>query len=79
MDPAVVTKMADTKALGEVKALEQFYTMLQTEPAKAFYGVAHVEKASEAQAIETLLISDSLFRCVCCWFLCFMTSKFENV
>uniref|UniRef100_A0A0K8SXT4 Protein pelota homolog n=1 Tax=Lygus hesperus TaxID=30085 RepID=A0A0K8SXT4_LYGHE len=63
MDPAVVAKMADTKALGEVKVLEAFYSMLQIEPAKAFYGVKHVERANEAQAIETLLISDNLFRC----------------
>lgn len=62
-DPSVVAKMADTKALGEVRALESFYTMLQTEPAKAFYGVKHVERANESQAIETLLISDNLFRC----------------
>jgi len=54
--------MADTKAAGEVKALETFYTILQTEPARAFYGPAHVEKANAAQAIETLLISDNLFR-----------------
>lgn len=62
-DPAVVAKMSDTKAAGEVKALEQFYTTLQCEPAKAFYGKKHVIKAAEAQAIETLLISDNLFRC----------------
>ncbi|XP_049808311.1 protein pelota [Schistocerca nitens] len=61
-DPAVAAKMADTKASGEVKVLESFYTMLQTEPAKAFYGKKHVEKANEAQAVETLLISDKLFR-----------------
>lgn len=61
-DPAVINKIADTKAAGEVKALEQFYYTLQTEPAKAFYGKKHVEKANEAQAIETLLISDNLFR-----------------
>lgn len=62
-DPGVVNKISDTKAAGEVKALETFYTMLQTEPAKAFYGKKHVEKANEGQAIETLLLSDSLFRC----------------
>ncbi|XP_054290265.1 protein pelota [Macrosteles quadrilineatus] len=62
MDPVVVAKMADTKALGEVKALDYFYTMLQTEPAKAFYGLKHVEAANESQAVETLLISDNLFR-----------------
>ena len=54
--------MADTKAAGEVRALEAFYAMLQIEPARAFYGPAHVEKANESQAIETLLISDHLFR-----------------
>lgn len=54
--------MSDTKAAGEVKALESFYAILQTEPAKAFYGKKHVMKAAEAQAIETLLISDNLFR-----------------
>ncbi|GLH03942.1 hypothetical protein R5R35_008207 [Gryllus longicercus] len=62
MDPAVISKIADTKASGEVRALESFYTMLQTEPAKAFYGIKHVERATEAQAIETLMISDNLFR-----------------
>ncbi|GLV32319.1 pelota [Carabus blaptoides fortunei] len=62
-DPAVVSKMADTKAASEVRSLEAFYTMLQCEPAKAFYGKKHIEVANEAQAIETLLISDNLFRC----------------
>ncbi|EFA12200.1 protein pelota [Tribolium castaneum] len=62
-DPAVVNKISDTKAASEVKALEVFYTTLQCEPDKAFYGKKHVEKANEAQAIETLLISDNLFRC----------------
>lgn len=57
-----MNKMSDTKALAEVKALESFYTTLQCEPAKAFYGTKHVAKAIEAQAVETLLISDNLFR-----------------
>lgn len=62
-DSGVINKISDTKAASEVKALESFYTMLQCEPAKAFYGKKHCEKANEAQAIETLLISDNLFRC----------------
>lgn len=57
-----MNKMSDTKALAEVRALESFYTTLQCEPAKAFYGLKHVTKAIEAQAVETLLISDNLFR-----------------
>jgi protein pelota len=61
-DPAVLVKMSDTKAAGEVKRLEAFYTMLQCEPARAFYGKKHVQRAVEAQAVETLLISDNLFR-----------------
>lgn len=61
-DPIVLAKLSDTKAAGETKALEQFYTTLQMEPAKAFYGKNHVTRAAEAQAIETLLISDNLFR-----------------
>lgn len=74
-DPAVVNKMSDTKAAGEVKRLETFYTMLQTEPARAFYGKKHVQCAVDAQAVETLLISDNLFRWVkhnCCNFLFFI-------
>ncbi|KAM9560855.1 protein pelota homolog [Salvelinus alpinus] len=61
-DPAVTARLSDTKAAGEVKALEDFYKMLQHEPDRAFYGLAHVEKASEALAIDILLISDNLFR-----------------
>ncbi|XP_026329495.1 protein pelota [Hyposmocoma kahamanoa] len=62
-EPAVIAKISDTKAASEVKLLESFYTMLQLEPAKAFYGKKHVQQANEAQAIETLMISDKLFRC----------------
>ncbi|KAG5866387.1 hypothetical protein JTB14_021526 [Gonioctena quinquepunctata] len=62
-DPGVMNKISDTKAASEVKTLENFYTILQCEPDKAFYGKKHVEMANEAQAIETLLISDNLFRC----------------
>ncbi|KAJ8680322.1 hypothetical protein QAD02_016109 [Eretmocerus hayati] len=61
-DASVIARISDTKAAGEVKALENFYTMLQTDPSKAFYGKKHVQAACEAQAIETLLISDKLFR-----------------
>ncbi|CAH1645963.1 unnamed protein product [Spodoptera littoralis] len=62
-EPAVMAKISDTKAASEVKLLENFYTMLQLEPAKAFYGKKHIERANEALAIETLMISDKLFRC----------------
>lgn len=61
-DPTVTSKLADTKASSEVKALDNFFTMLQTESDRAYYGVRHVEKANEAMAVETLLVTDELFR-----------------
>ncbi|XP_038215138.1 protein pelota [Zerene cesonia] len=62
-EPSVMAKISDTKAASEVKLLESFYTMLQLEPTKAFYGKKDVMRANEALAIETLMISDKLFRC----------------
>ena len=61
-EPQVQAKLADTKAAEEVRALEAFYKMLQSDPLRACYGFKHVTKAVEAQAVETLLISDRLFR-----------------
>ena len=61
-DQNLLPRLTDTKALGEVKALDQFYQMLKTEPNRAFYGFKHVQKANESDAIDTLLISDALFR-----------------
>ncbi|PVD31675.1 hypothetical protein C0Q70_07093 [Pomacea canaliculata] len=61
-DPMVTAKLADTKASGEVKALDDFYQMLQSDPDRAFYGLKHCERAAELQAVETLLVTDELFR-----------------
>lgn len=61
-DPNLMPRLSDTKAMGEVKALDAFYQMLKSEPDRAYYGYKHVEKAHEAEAIDVLLISDSLFR-----------------
>ena len=61
-DANLAPRLTDTKALGEVKALDAFHQMLKSEPARAYYGFKHVQMAKEADAIDTLLISDSLFR-----------------
>jgi protein pelota len=61
-DPALQSRLADTKATEEIRALEDFYRTLSNEPLKAFYGEKHVLRAAEAQAVEVLLISDKLFR-----------------
>lgn len=61
-DPAVTSRLTDTKATSEVRALDAFYTMLSNEPDRAFYGIDHVEKANELLAVDTLLVTDELFR-----------------
>ncbi|OTF71015.1 hypothetical protein BLA29_013882, partial [Euroglyphus maynei] len=61
-DPLLQNRLADTKAAKEMKALQDFQRMLMQDPSRAFYGRRHIERAIEAQAIETLLISDRLFR-----------------
>jgi protein pelota len=61
-DPSLSTRLTDTKAMNEVKTLESFNQMFKTEPDRAYYGYKHVLMACEADAIDVLLISDSLFR-----------------
>uniref|UniRef100_A0A8R1U0K8 Protein pelota homolog n=1 Tax=Onchocerca volvulus TaxID=6282 RepID=A0A8R1U0K8_ONCVO len=61
-DPGVAAALSDTKAQAEVKALNMFYDLMGTDPARAFYGYKHVLMANEQLAIDTLLLSDSLFR-----------------
>ncbi|EGT45824.1 hypothetical protein CAEBREN_01101 [Caenorhabditis brenneri] len=60
--PQVAAKLADTKAQGEVKALNQFLGLMSTDPDRAFYGYNHVNQANNELAIDTLLVADSLFR-----------------
>jgi len=61
-DPAVAIRLVDTKAAGEMKALNDFNDQLKTDADRAFYGFRHVELANERQAIHTLLVTDELFR-----------------
>lgn len=61
-DPSVQARLSDTKASEEVRALENFFKVLQHDSDRAFYGERHVMLASENQAVENLLISDKLFR-----------------
>ena len=61
-DPSMQLKLSDTKYAKEIITLDQFYKMLGSDPARAFYGLNYVLKASEKGAIETLMMMDSLFR-----------------
>mmetsp|Transcript_29216 Transcript_29216/g.64627 ORF Transcript_29216/g.64627 Transcript_29216/m.64627 type:complete len:382 (+) Transcript_29216:312-1457(+) len=60
--PGIASRIKDTKAAREVEALQEFYKMLSDEPARALYGPGHVFAAAELGAIQTLMISDNLFR-----------------
>lgn len=60
--PTVMSLIKDTKAAQEVRALKDFFTMLSNDTARACYGPKHVEVAHERMAIQTLLITDGLFR-----------------
>ncbi|XP_020973342.1 protein PELOTA 1 isoform X3 [Arachis ipaensis] len=59
--PNVMNMIKDTKAAQEVRAMKDFYDMLSNDPARACYGVKHVEVANERLAVQTLLITDDLF------------------
>jgi len=61
-DPSIAKKVENVKAFGEVRILERFYEMLNTESERAFYGLNHILKANEQKAIEVLLLCDDLFR-----------------
>nr|GMC96086.1 protein PELOTA 1 [Ipomoea batatas] len=60
--PNVMNMIKDTKAAKEVQALKDFFNMLSNDPDRACYGPKHVEVAHERMAIQTLLITDEVFR-----------------
>ncbi|KAE8704409.1 Protein PELOTA 2 [Hibiscus syriacus] len=60
--PSVMNMIKDTKAAQEVRALKDFFNMLSNDPTRACYGPKHVEIAHERMAVQTLLITDDLFR-----------------
>jgi protein pelota len=61
-DPTVASKISETKAFNDVRALSAFLEMLNLNPDRAFYGYGHVKRANDEKAIETLLVTDDLFR-----------------
>ncbi|XP_039015861.1 protein PELOTA 1-like [Hibiscus syriacus] len=60
--PSVMNMIKDTKAAEEVRALKDFFNMLSNDPNRACYGPKHVEIARERMSVQTLLITDDLFR-----------------
>uniref|UniRef100_K3WRF6 Protein pelota homolog n=1 Tax=Globisporangium ultimum (strain ATCC 200006 / CBS 805.95 / DAOM BR144) TaxID=431595 RepID=K3WRF6_GLOUD len=61
-DPTIQSQVADTKAVEDVKCLETFFNMLHTDQDRAYYSYKHVVAANANMAIETLMVTDELFR-----------------
>lgn len=61
-DPAIMAQMTETKVAREVEVLNKFMRMMENNPDKAYYGYDHVAKAHEQLAIDSLLVTDELFR-----------------
>ncbi|KAL7672602.1 hypothetical protein ACOME3_007486 [Neoechinorhynchus agilis] len=61
-DPTVMKRLANTKAVEDVKLMAEFYELLASNPAKAFYGHRHVSRANECQAIETMFVTDRFLK-----------------
>ncbi|KAF5732142.1 putative pelota [Tripterygium wilfordii] len=60
--PNITNMIKDTKAAQEIRVLKDFFNMLSNDPNRACYGPKHVEVAHERMAVQTLLITDDLFR-----------------
>ncbi|GAB5363530.1 hypothetical protein AAMO2058_000891200 [Amorphochlora amoebiformis] len=61
-DPSVADLIKETKAFDEVKTLERFFEMMNKNSDQAFYGYNDVVSANEAKAVDSLLVTDTLFR-----------------
>eukprot|EP01090_Pellita_catalonica_P013403 TRINITY_DN3169_c0_g1_i2.p2 TRINITY_DN3169_c0_g1~~TRINITY_DN3169_c0_g1_i2.p2 ORF type:complete len:131 (+),score=22.94 TRINITY_DN3169_c0_g1_i2:69-461(+) len=62
MDPVLQSKLENTKALEEVKLMNDFYDVMKENPLSAVYGKNYVFHANTLGAINHLLLNDDLFR-----------------
>lgn len=60
--PEIVAQLKDTKFAREGQLLDKFMKTLSSDELRAWYSEAHVLLAADRGAIQTLLISDGLFR-----------------
>lgn len=60
--PSVSHLLSDFKCASNQVLLDLFFETLNTDPARAYYGPEHVAAAIDANAVSTLLISDTLLR-----------------
>lgn len=60
--PEIISQLKDTKFAREGQLLDKFMKTLSSDELRAWYSEAHVLLAADRGAIQTLLISDGLFR-----------------
>lgn len=61
-DATFQNRLQDSRYAKETQLLQTFFKTLQTDPDRAYYGYEHVHRACDLGAIQSLLISDALFR-----------------
>jgi protein pelota len=61
-DPSSAAALSNCKAMQETKAMHDFDCMMIQDDRRAVYGRAHVAAAVEMGAVQTLLITDGMFR-----------------
>lgn len=61
-NPQVQSSLADTRYGREMKIMDEFYKSLNDDDLKAWYGVEEVERAVRMNAVDVLMVTDSLFR-----------------
>lgn len=67
-DERMASKLSNTKAVLECRSVDEFYAQLaadarsQSGLVQTAYGLRHVERAVELQAVAKLLVLDDLFR-----------------
>lgn len=61
-DPGIMSRMQNTKVAKETDILNRFMRTMENDPDRAYYGYNHVASAHEQLAIDSLLVTDELFR-----------------
>ena len=61
-DPDFHSQLGDVKAADEVRALQEFHNTMSIDSDRACYSFKHVAYADEQLAVDTLLVTDSLFK-----------------
>ena len=61
-DPAVRGRLSEVRVSGDMGLIDDFFKMLNVDMHRAIYSLKDVEAACDQQAIETLLICDSILR-----------------